>query len=232
MDWIKKIPISSALILIAVGAMVASSMLVVNASGYNAKFQEIQQPVIKGTKIFEQEKQSIEQAEAEFQKPAAWASTADNGALFVSDIYFIDKDRPVTPKEGSLWNDSLTKKPIPNKWFLSNKLPLFTPGVGQQDPDGDGFSNEEEFRGDTNPNDKTSHPPYYALLYVKQFIKVPFLLKFQSADYDPKHPEEATFAINPLTLKKPTQFLKIGETVAGTKFKVQKYEEKENDRCE
>ena len=226
MDWIKKNPHLLALILIAVGAVAASGLLVMNASGFNEKFQAIQQPVLKGTKIFEQEKQSIEQAQAEFQKPAAWAPTAENGPIFVSNIYVIENDRPVTPAIGELWKDSLLKKGIPNSWFLNNKLPLFTQGVALQDPDGDGFSNEEEFRGNTNPNDKASHPPYYALLFVKQFIRVPFLLKFQSADYDPKHPEEATFGINPLTLRKPTQFLKIGDPVAGTKFKLEKYEEK------
>jgi len=225
MDWIKKNPHLLVLVLIALGALGASVMLVTNASGFSEKFQGVQQNVVKGTKVYEQEKQTVEKAEMEFQKPAEWKAGDENGSLFVSNSYMIDPklQKPMSPNVGSILTDSLTKKPIPNALFFKNKLNPLIKGIQYQDPDGDGFRNEDELRENTNPNDKASHPPYYTRLFVKKYVRVPFLLKFQSADYDPKKPEEATFGINPVTLKRPTQFLKIGDTVAGTKFKLQSF---------
>jgi hypothetical protein len=56
-------------------------------------------------------------------------------------------------------------------------------------------------------------------LKLKSFTEEPFRLKFDSKTED-------TFIINTTDLKEPTQFLKIGDTVGGTKFKILSYNEK------
>ena len=124
--------------------------------------------------------------------------------------------------------DSLTGKFIPNRWFMNNRLPLLDQTVTSQDPDKDGFNNEDEARAGTDPNNKDSHPDYHTKLFVKQFIRVPFRLLFNAYDGDPKKdkPEQFSFQINTIDLKQPSEFLKIGETVARTKFKLQKFEYK------
>ncbi len=57
--------------------------------------------------------------------------------------------------------------PIPNIWWIENRL---DPGFGDspsRDPDSDGFSNLEEFTAKSDPNDAKSYPPLIAkLMYV------------------------------------------------------------------
>jgi hypothetical protein len=57
-------------------------------------------------------------------------------------------------------------------------------------------------------------------------LRVPFLLKFNAYDGDPKKPEEMTFQINTLSIRTPSQFLKIGDNVANNKYKIIKFEYK------
>jgi hypothetical protein len=97
------------------------------------------------------------------------------------------------------------------------------------DPDGDGFLNEDEWRLKSDPNDKNSHPPYYSKLFVKRHVRVPFLLKFQVYDGDPKKPEEMQFQINALSLRTPSVFLHLGEMIPKTKFKIEKFQPKMQD---
>ena len=43
-----------------------------------------------------------------------------------------------------------------------------------QDPDGDGFTNLDEWQFHTNPTDKSSHPDYLTKLKMKSFTREPF----------------------------------------------------------
>ena len=88
--------------------------------------------------------------------------------------------------------------------------------VLEQDPDGDGFNNLDEWQGHTNPTDRNSHPDYLTKLKLKSFTQEPFRLVFASRTED-------TFGINTIDLKQPTQFVKIGDTIAGTHFRVAKF---------
>jgi hypothetical protein len=54
---------------------------------------------------------------------------------------------------------------------------------------------------------------------MKSFAQEPFRLVFASWVDD-------TFALNTSDLKEPTQFLKIGDSIRGTKFKIVKFTEK------
>ena len=100
------------------------------------------------------------------------------------------------------------------------------PDIGSADPDGDGFTNEEEWRRHTDPEDKNSHPPYYTKLFFVQRILIQFRLRFMTTDGDPKKPAEMSFQINTLDLRQPSEFLKLGEIVPNTKLKLTKFEYK------
>ncbi|MEA3209277.1 MAG: hypothetical protein QOE70_2334 [Chthoniobacter sp.] len=134
--------------------------------------------------------------------------------------------------------DSLTGKPIPTTFFTSNNLPLFDRNVLKQDPDGDGFTNEDEWRGNregedtakwsgsTDPNLKESHPKYHTKLFLKKWIRVPFPLLFQAYDGDPKNPAGMSFQINTVGRSKSTEFLKLGDTVKDSNFRLEKFNQK------
>jgi hypothetical protein len=59
-------------------------------------------------------------------------------------------------------------EPIDNTWWIQNKLDPGFADSPARDPDQDGFSNLEEFKAKSDPNDATSIPSLIAkLMYVK-----------------------------------------------------------------
>ncbi|MGZ4983727.1 MAG: Amuc_1099 family pilus-like system protein [Chthoniobacterales bacterium] len=155
----------------------------------------------------------VDAAAQKLAQPPQWTFGGRSG-LFVPEKHF------VTP-EGKLATLENTEvhPPVPNEWLDQFGLPIADTDVLQQDPDGDGFNNLEEWQGHTNPIEKNSHPPFIAKLKMKAFNREPFRLVFASWAGD-------TFTVNSTDLKEPTQFLKIGDTIAGTKFKLVKFQEK------
>jgi hypothetical protein len=149
-------------------------------------------------------------AEEKLHEPSQWAFRGRSG-LFVPEKHFIGPEGvPVTLKTAEV------HPPVPNEWFETYGLNIADPDILNADPDGDGFSNLEEWQGHTNPIEKNSHPDYLTQLKMKSFTEEPFRLIFSSWMAD-------TYAINTIDMMEPTQFLKIGDTVAGTPFKIVKF---------
>jgi hypothetical protein len=152
-------------------------------------------------------------AEEKLQQPAQWTFRERSG-LFVPEKHFIDANGlPATLKTTEV------HPPVPNEWLEQFGLPIADADVLSQDPDADGFNNFEEWQGHTNPIDKNSHPDYLTKLKLKSFSLEPFRMMFSSWVED-------TFAINTIDLTQPTQFIKVGDTIAGTRFKIVKFKEK------
>jgi hypothetical protein len=153
---------------------------------------------------------------------------SERGSLFVSVPYIVNTKGELEKADGrgSLRTDSITGKSIPDQWFIDHKLPYLQGSVALQDPDKDGFTNEDEWRWGTDPNDRNSHPPYHSKLFLKQVIHTPFRVTFAAWDGDLKKPETLQFQINTVDLKQPTTFVKVGELIPNTKFKVDRFESK------
>jgi len=155
----------------------------------------------------------VEQAVEKLRQPAQWTFSGRSG-LFVPERYFIAANGlPATLQTTEV------HPPVPNEWLEQFALPIAEADVLSQDPDADGFSNLEEWQNQTTPTDKASHPAFTAKLKMKSFGQEPFRLVFASWVGD-------TFALNTNDLKEPTQFLKIGDWIRGTKFKILKFVEK------
>ena len=246
MDWIKKHYDQFALALLALALLVLSVMLILRAQGFGSTFAAAAATAIPHDKVPPVPLERIDEANKTLEHPPQWAEVDSHdegssapkkrGSLFVSDLYVIGKDgMPSKPGKESFYNDTLTGKPIPNPWIMNNRLPLLDQTVPFQDPDKDGFNNEDEWRGldasapgtkPTDPNNKDSHPPYYSKLFIRQFIKVPFRLLFNAYNGEPKRdkPEAFEFQINTIDLRQPSEFLKIGEKVSRTNFQLKKFE--------
>ncbi len=82
-----------------------------------------------------------------------------------------------------------------------------------QDPDGDKFTNEEEFLGSTDPNKADSRPPYHTLLKLVHIQREMVRVVFTSYT-------GTSYAINTVDLKQPTQFVRIGGPIRGTKYRI------------
>jgi hypothetical protein len=157
--------------------------------------------------------QELDAAIEKLHQPPQWTFGGRSG-LFVPEKHFIGANGlPATLQSTEV------HPPVPNEWLEQFGLPIADTDVLEQDPDSDGFNNLDEWSGHTNPTDPNSHPEYYAKLKLKSTTEEPFRLVFSSWVDD-------TFAINTIDMKQPTQFLKIGDMIKGTRFKVAKFVEK------
>lgn len=235
MAWIKKNPHLTTLLIVALLLIAGSALIANSAKSFDEKFKPVQEkaaPSVVAKDPPPLDLSKLEKANIELDQPTKWATSLFEKPALVPVRNTWDPAKGPFPGPidiGSVRPDPLTKKDIPNKWFIDNRLNLTDPNVVNQDADGDGFTNADEWRGNTNPNNKESHPPYYTKLWLKRFEKVPFLLKFNAIDSpsgDPAQdkPEDLTFQINTLTVRTPSLFKKIGQTVAGDKYKIIKFE--------
>lgn len=74
------------------------------------------------------------------------------------------------------------RDPMTNIFLVKNKIPdTMSPNVGDLDPDGDGFSNLEEFNKETSPMDPLQHPPFTDHLYLKQRVADNYIIKLNNS---------------------------------------------------
>jgi hypothetical protein len=86
--------------------------------------------------------------------------------LFTGIALFVKSSEPEKPVD--LLKDAPVHPPIPNIWWIENRLDPGFADSPARDPDGDGFSNLEEFEAKTDPNASKSFPSLIAkLMYVK-----------------------------------------------------------------
>lgn len=200
---------------LAAALFLFSSALVImrNVSQFSANFSTLQvapppRPAVPPPGAVE-----MEQATERLHQPAQWTFHGRSG-LFVPEKHFIDgSGLPATLQTTEV------HPPVPNEWLEEFGLPIADGDVLTQDPDADGFSNLEEWQNNTKPTDKNSHPAFIAKLKMKSFVQEPFRLVFASW-------VDGAFAINTNDLKEPTQFLRLGDPIRGTKFKLLKFTEK------
>ena len=200
--------------LVAVLFLLGSAFFIVrNVSGFSAAFSA--RPSSPPPKNASPPPKAVEMKEAmeSLRQPAQWTFNGRSG-LFVPEKHFIDANGlPATLQSADI------HPPVPNDWLEQFALPIAEADVLRQDPDADGFTNLEEWQYRTDPRDKASHPAFIAKLRMKSSVREPFHLVFASWVND-------TFALNSNDLKEPTQFLRIGDVIRGTKFRLVKFSEK------
>ena len=155
----------------------------------------------------------LDRAAEQLQHPIQWKGSTRSG-LFVPEKHFIGADGlPATLQ------NTQVHPPVPNDWFEKFGLPIEDADVLDQDPDKDGFTNLDEWQGGTDPKNKDSHPDYLTKLHLVSATEEPFRYIFSSRIKD-------TFGINSIDQSEPTQFLKVGDVIRGTNFKIMKFTEK------
>jgi hypothetical protein len=155
----------------------------------------------------------IQQALEKLRQPGQWTFQSRSG-LFVPEKHFIGANGlPATLETAEV------HPPVPNDWLEQFALPIAEANVLSQDPDRDGFNNLEEWQNHTDPTAAGSHPAFITKLKMSSFAQEPFNLVFASWVGD-------TFAVNTSDLRGPTQFLKVGDLVRGTKLRIAQFVEK------
>ena len=155
----------------------------------------------------------LDGAAEQLQKPTQWKSSTRTG-LFVPEKHFIGADgMPATLQ------NTQVHPPAPNEWFEKYALPIEDADALEEDPDKDGFTNLDEWQGHTDPTSAESHPAYTTKLHLVSATEEPFRYVFASRTKE-------KFGINDIDQSEPTQFLKVGEVIRGTDFKIIKFTEK------
>ncbi|MCX6875740.1 MAG: thrombospondin type 3 repeat-containing protein [Verrucomicrobia bacterium] len=99
----------------------------------------------------------------------AWTQAETDGRivdLFTGIPLYIERDRPDKPLD--LLKSPAIHSPIPNPWWIEHRLDPGFADSPNRDADGDGYTNLEEFKGKTDPNDPKSHPPLIAKLMFEK----------------------------------------------------------------
>ena len=222
MTWIKQNYDRFALALLAAGLAVCAALLFNNARNFNNVFSRLNEAPAPNNTIPGVNMDELNSEHQKLADPFVW-KVRESGVrqlpLFVS-VPYIENAEPdgrggftfklVDPYTGGNIHD-----PIPNQWLIEHHQDMLASNVLNQDTDNDGFTTLDEFLGKTDPEDKNSHPPYYTKLYIKQFVRVPFRLLFAARNGN-------IALINTIDLDEPTQFLKVGDLVKKTKFKMTK----------
>ncbi len=114
--------------------------------------------------------------------------------LFVGTALFLDAEG----REIDLGDPSYPKvhEPIENQWWLNHRIEPGWSNSPGLDKDGDGFSNREEFDGNTDPNDPRSFPAVIAKLQCLELKKREFMLTYSSDSTIGEIKESDTFKFN------------------------------------
>lgn len=222
MEWVKKHYDQFILLVTAVLLLAVSVLLILKALNFGKAFGDIRSQPVKNTKVEPVDAAEIAAAAQTLKEPPQWTLNPGEGSLFVGRQILLVDGQPVDPRDA----ETPIYPPVPNSWILDNGLDIQDPSVLSNDPDGDGFSNLEEFTAKTDPMNAESHPDFVAKLRLVKFIKKPFRLLFPAYDGNPLDPSGLTFQINTLDVNQPTQFLKLGDKISGTKFKIEHFEYK------
>jgi hypothetical protein len=88
--------------------------------------------------------------------------------LFTGIALFVKSSEPEKPVDPLDKEQGPVHPPIPNIWWIENRIDPGFADSPARDPDGDGFSNLEEFESKTDPNASKSFPSLIAkLMYLK-----------------------------------------------------------------
>ncbi len=213
MEWLRAHYDRAAVLAGALFLLLCAFFIFLSTARFSERYEALQNVPPRRDKMPVGEASAMVAATARLGKPPQWNAGGRSG-LFVPEKHFLGADgQPVT-----LQNTQL-HPPVPNDWIEAFGLPMTDADVLTQDADGDGFTNLDEWQGKTNPTEQSQHPPYAFKLKLRSFVKEAFPLILLSSVNE-------VYAINNVDPRIPTQFLQLGEMVAGTKYKLTDYQEK------
>ena len=226
MDWLKQNWDRAILTLVGLIGIALATLFVIKAQGYPGTFE--MEPAQPNNELPQPDSPTVENAQKFLDQEVKWVLPMKGTEapkplpLFVSIPIVEVGGELIDPNDPK---DRQIRPPASNKWLLDNGLDFLDGGVMSQDPDGDEFTNEEEWEAKTDPKAPGSHPPYADKLvlvsrkqqsYILQFVAMPDAQRFQVVKLpSPASPGRQNF------------MLQMGQTSDDNNFRVESIEKKE-----
>ncbi len=221
MDWLRNNYDKAILAVACLVLLACCGWIITRAQSFSERFADRDSSQPPDNTIKPLPTDALRSALAKVRSPQNWLG--HDGSLLVSRPYVLMDGALIDPLEGS----KNLHEPIKNSWLIKYDLPYWESDIKEQDADGDGFSNLEEYLAGSDPRDKNSVPPFYTKLRLVRFISKPFRLIFTGTPDGGQ-----TFTINTKDRGTRTRFLELGEMIEGTFYKVVSYEKKTERRNE
>ena len=184
-----------------------------------AEYQPIPNPPPKVKRI---NFNPVDQLLMSIENPAEWQTNTHR--LFQPPLMIVDdKGRPKVEAEGG--GPEVNKQGIPVEWLKRYDLDFRNPNIGNEDVDGDGYTNQEEYLGESNPVEAASTPSPANKLRVVEIYQKDFPYIF--VGYSEGQPGVFTVQLNHSGGK--TELLQINDTFGGG-YKIKALNQKRDKR--
>ena len=164
----------------------------------------------------------VDQILTGIENPAGWQTNTHR--LFQPPLMVVDeKGWPVVEAGGA--GPEVNKQGIPVEWLKRYDLNFRNPNIGNEDTDGDGYTNFEEYFGESNPVEAASTPSPANKLRVVEIYQKDFSYIF--VGYSEGQPGVYTVQLNHSGGK--TELLQINDTFGGG-YKIKALNQKREKR--
>jgi len=196
------------LVLIATITLIAGSTLTMKSLALEEKISPTI-PIV--CPAFEMpESKGLDAEWAHLDRVHEWtSSTPQRPGMTSTLVYLVDGELV------SLYGGRPLRGDVPNPYFPEHDLPIERSDVLSLDPDGDGFTIGEEFKGNTDPNDADSHPDLLLKLGLARVTSESYSLRLTGQTSEESSIKEYRNGIN-----WRATWLKIGDTFADGRYKL------------
>lgn len=179
MNWIQKNYERAFLIAASALAILGSIWIILKASGFKSRF--VTEEVVPNNKFDALKSDAVADALKRVANVPQWPANPQM-PLFSSTPFVVMNDRPNEPFRMRDPEGAKLRDPVPNVWLVDNGLDYTAIDVLEQDPDRDGYSNLDEFLGETDPNSSLSQPGWDTKLHYVERIEQPLTIRLSSFD--------------------------------------------------
>ncbi len=178
--WLEKNYDRILLSAVCVAALWFSMVMVRNSASFKERF--VQDRPQKRTDIGETKTEEVKTVAQAMSQKLTWGVNL----MPPNKPVYLNVSVPLVESKGKVFdmavdNGSLLRSPVPNTWLLKNNVRFLREDCLSLDPDKDGFSNLEEWKGVSDPKDAGSHPPFTDKLVMVERFEVPYKLVFGAA---------------------------------------------------
>jgi hypothetical protein len=149
--------------------------------------------------------------------PAAQVAQEAESKLPTQEQVVVVPGQPASASDQAAPAITTPEKEAYEAWFKKYHLDLNDPKMLDADPDGDGFTNREEFLANTDPLDPNSHPPYppdpARFLRLKEYNEARLPLTLEKIDGEKAH-------LKRTDEEGKVETVKTGDTLHGLPLKV------------